>query len=273
MTDRLDARRRARPRPRLPLVVGAGERSTPLVIAGGLGSRGLGPRRARATWTSPASSSTSTSGTSTPRSSTAIQEQAALLATVAPAHREPRPRRGGQADPRRRRRTASARCSSPTAARTRTRTRSGWPGCTPAATRSLSTYRSLPRQHRRGGRRDRRLAAGAERVRPRARALLRPLPVPLASSGRRRPRRSRERALHHLERVIQSEGPASIAAILLETMPGTAGILVPPPGYLAGVRALADRYGIMLILDEVMCGLRPHRPLVRLRRATTSCPT
>ncbi|HEX5856634.1 MAG TPA: aspartate aminotransferase family protein [Microbacterium sp.] len=63
-----------------------------------------------------------------------------------------------------------------------------------------------------------------------------------------------ERALRHLERVIQSEGPAGIAAILLESVPGTAGILVPPPGYLAGVRALADRYGIMLILDEVMAG-------------------
>ncbi|MEU4596087.1 aspartate aminotransferase family protein [Nocardia sp. NPDC023988] len=63
-----------------------------------------------------------------------------------------------------------------------------------------------------------------------------------------------ERALHHLERVIQCEGPASIAAILLESVPGTAGVLVPPPGYLAGVRELADRYGILLILDEVMAG-------------------
>jgi taurine--2-oxoglutarate transaminase len=62
------------------------------------------------------------------------------------------------------------------------------------------------------------------------------------------------RALHHLERVIQSEGPATIAAILLESIPGTAGILIPPPGYLAGVRALADKYGILLILDEVMAG-------------------
>ncbi|MHB1173168.1 MAG: aminotransferase class III-fold pyridoxal phosphate-dependent enzyme [Lacisediminihabitans sp.] len=63
-----------------------------------------------------------------------------------------------------------------------------------------------------------------------------------------------ERALHHLERVIQAEGQASIAAILLETVPGTAGVIVPPPGYLAGVRALADKYGILLIFDEVMCG-------------------
>ncbi|GAB3157717.1 aspartate aminotransferase family protein [Myceligenerans halotolerans] len=63
-----------------------------------------------------------------------------------------------------------------------------------------------------------------------------------------------ERALHHLERVVQAEIPDTVAAILLETVPGTAGILVPPPGYLAGVRRIADRYGIVLILDEVMAG-------------------
>ncbi|PZU39775.1 MAG: aspartate aminotransferase family protein [Microbacterium sp.] len=68
------------------------------------------------------------------------------------------------------------------------------------------------------------------------------------------PEEESERALRHLERVIQSEGADGIAAILLESVPGTAGVLIPPPGYLAGVRALADRYGIMLILDEVMAG-------------------
>jgi taurine--2-oxoglutarate transaminase len=68
------------------------------------------------------------------------------------------------------------------------------------------------------------------------------------------PEQESARALHHLERVIQSEGPATIAAVLLESVPGTAGILVPPPGYLAGVRALCDKYGIILILDEVMAG-------------------
>lgn len=62
------------------------------------------------------------------------------------------------------------------------------------------------------------------------------------------------RALHHLERVIQAEGPSSVAGILLETIPGTAGVLMPPPGYLPGVREIADRYGIVLILDEVMAG-------------------
>ncbi len=53
---------------------------------------------------------------------------------------------------------------------------------------------------------------------------------------------------------MQAEGPDTIAAFLFETIPGTAGVLVPPPGYLEGVRAIADRYGILLILDEVMAG-------------------
>jgi taurine--2-oxoglutarate transaminase len=68
------------------------------------------------------------------------------------------------------------------------------------------------------------------------------------------PEEESARALRHLRRVIESEGPATIAAILLETVPGTAGILIPPPGYLAGVRALCDEFGILLILDEVMSG-------------------
>jgi taurine--2-oxoglutarate transaminase len=68
------------------------------------------------------------------------------------------------------------------------------------------------------------------------------------------PEQECERALQHLERVIQSEGATTIAGILIETIPGTAGVLVPPPGYLRGVRDLADKYGIVLIFDEVMCG-------------------
>jgi len=63
-----------------------------------------------------------------------------------------------------------------------------------------------------------------------------------------------ERALDHLEQVIMFEGPATIAAVLLETVVGTAGVLVPPPGYLSGVRALCDKYGILYIADEVMAG-------------------
>ncbi len=62
------------------------------------------------------------------------------------------------------------------------------------------------------------------------------------------------RTLENLESVIRFEGPDTIAAIILETIPGTAGIMVPPPGYLRGVRELCDRFGIVLICDEVMCG-------------------
>ncbi|MXG89032.1 aspartate aminotransferase family protein [Nocardioides flavescens] len=63
-----------------------------------------------------------------------------------------------------------------------------------------------------------------------------------------------ERALAHLRRTIEAEGPATIAAIILESIPGTAGIFAPPPGYLAGVRALCDEHGIVMVLDEVMAG-------------------
>ncbi|NLS11731.1 aspartate aminotransferase family protein [Vibrio sp. SM6] len=63
-----------------------------------------------------------------------------------------------------------------------------------------------------------------------------------------------ERALSHLTRVIECEGPSSIAAILLETIPGTAGFLLPPEGYLQGVRDIATQHGIQLIFDEVMVG-------------------
>ena len=63
-----------------------------------------------------------------------------------------------------------------------------------------------------------------------------------------------ERALRHLEDMILLEGPQNIAALILETIPGTAGIYLPPPGYLAGVRELTRRHGIVLIADEVMAG-------------------
>ena len=60
--------------------------------------------------------------------------------------------------------------------------------------------------------------------------------------------------LNHLEEIIQYEGPQTIAAILLETVTGTNGVIIPPEGYLQGVRALCDQYGILLIADEVMSG-------------------
>jgi taurine---2-oxoglutarate transaminase len=60
--------------------------------------------------------------------------------------------------------------------------------------------------------------------------------------------------LNHLEEIIQYEGPGTIAAILLETVTGTNGVIIPPQGYLQGVREICDRYGILLISDEVMSG-------------------
>ncbi len=68
------------------------------------------------------------------------------------------------------------------------------------------------------------------------------------------PEQETERALHSLERIVQAEGPTTIAAILVETVPGTAGVIVPPPGWISGLRALADRYELLLIFDEVMAG-------------------
>jgi len=62
------------------------------------------------------------------------------------------------------------------------------------------------------------------------------------------------RALEHLAQVIALEGPSTIAAVVLESIPGTAGIMVPPAGYLSGVRELCDRHGILLVADEVMSG-------------------
>ena len=63
-----------------------------------------------------------------------------------------------------------------------------------------------------------------------------------------------EQSLRYLEEVIELEGPKHIAAFILETISGTNGIIVPPDGYLQGVRALCDKHGILMICDEVMSG-------------------
>lgn len=60
--------------------------------------------------------------------------------------------------------------------------------------------------------------------------------------------------LNHLEEIIRYEGPETIAAILMESVTGTNGIIIPPDGYMQGVRALCDKYGILMIADEVMAG-------------------
>jgi taurine--2-oxoglutarate transaminase len=61
-------------------------------------------------------------------------------------------------------------------------------------------------------------------------------------------------ALAYLDETIALEGPSTIAAFILEPVTGTNGILIPPDGYLQGVRELCDRHGILLIADEVMSG-------------------
>src|SRR5690349_7906831 len=58
----------------------------------------------------------------------------------------------------------------------------------------------------------------------------------------------------HLEEILQYENPESVAAVLLETVTGTNGIIVPPDGYLQSIREVCDRHGILLICDEVMAG-------------------
>jgi len=63
-----------------------------------------------------------------------------------------------------------------------------------------------------------------------------------------------DEVLARTEEIIQLEGPNTIAAIIVEPVTGTNGILIPPDGYMQGLRALCDQYGILLIADEVMAG-------------------
>jgi len=58
----------------------------------------------------------------------------------------------------------------------------------------------------------------------------------------------------HLEEILQYEGPETVAAVILEPVTGTNGVIVPPDGYLQSIREVCDRYGILLIADEVMAG-------------------
>jgi taurine--2-oxoglutarate transaminase len=69
-----------------------------------------------------------------------------------------------------------------------------------------------------------------------------PDPCPVCSGG------------PHLEEILQYEGPDTVAAVIMETIVGTNGIIVPPDGYLRSIRETCDRHGILLILDEVMAG-------------------
>jgi taurine--2-oxoglutarate transaminase len=68
------------------------------------------------------------------------------------------------------------------------------------------------------------------------------------------PEEETTRALDHLQRILSHEGAQNVAAIVLEPMTGSSGMVVYPDGYLAGVRALCDRFGIILVFDEIMTG-------------------
>lgn len=72
--------------------------------------------------------------------------------------------------------------------------------------------------------------------------------------GTTRPMDDAATALRLLRETIELEGPTTIAAFILEPVVGTNGILIPPDGYLQGVRELCDEYGILMIADEVMAG-------------------
>ena len=63
-----------------------------------------------------------------------------------------------------------------------------------------------------------------------------------------------QRCLDEVEETIMYEGGHTIAAMFVETVTGTNGLIVPPDGFIEGLRTLCDRYGIVLILDEVMTG-------------------
>ena len=102
--------------------------------------------------------------------------------------------------------------------------------------------------------RDRRPAALVRRAgRPRLRAHVRPVHLPLPGRPSR-PVPGLHAARPHLEEILMYEGPHNVAAVMLETVTGTNGIIVPPDGYLQSIRETCDRYGILLITDEVMAG-------------------
>ena len=245
------ARLRPRPSPRLPLLVGAG-------VAEPVRHRRR-PRRARSgtttaptTSTSRASWSTSTSATGHPKVVKAIQDQAALLPTVAPAHanlaRGEAAKRilakagpafgkvfftNGGADAN----ENAIRMARLTTGRDKILTHyRSYHGNTGAAVVATGDWRRVPNEFARG------------HVHFFGPFLYR------SEFWSRRPSRRASAPCTTSSASSRSEGATSIAAILLEGIPGTAGVLVPPPGYLTGVRELCDKYGILLILDEVMSG-------------------
>ena len=83
-----------------------------------------------------------------------------------------------------------------------------------------------------------------------------------------------EEGAAELEAAILSRGADHIAAFVLEPVTGSSGAAVElPPGYLQAVREVCDRHDVLLIADEIVTGVRPHRPLVRRSSTTARCPT
>ena len=76
-----------------------------------------------------------------------------------------------------------------------------------------------------------------------------------------------------IEAKILFEGPETVAAVFLEPVQNAGGCFVPPEGYFARVREICDRYGVLLVSDEVICACGPTRRDVRRASATTTCPT
>ena len=113
---------------------------------------------------------------------------------------------------------------------------------------------------------DRRPASLGQRLRRTgARALLRAVPLPRPRSTRPPRPRSASGRWPTSSRSSRSRDRAPSPRSCSRPSPARPGIMIPPAGYLAGVRELCDRHGIVYIADEVMCRVRPHRPLVRRR--------
>ena len=169
------------------------------------------------------------------------------------AARQPRPRRGREAHRRpRARRLQQGLLHQRRRRRQRERDPHGAPAHRPR--QGAVVLPQLPRQHRCGDRRHRRLASRAQRVRRRPRALLRPLPLPLLVLGRPPRAGVRARARTTSSRSSPSRARRRSPRSCSRPSPAPPACSIPPPGYLEGVRALCDKYGIVLILDEVMCG-------------------
>ena len=187
-----------------------------------------------------------------PRLVQAIKDQADQLCMVAPVFANDA-RTEAAARSRRMRPVGSTRCSSPTVAPRRSRTRCAWhgahrssqgPGGVPQLPRGDGPAIALTGEPRRWP-----SEAGATGIVH----FFGPYPYRSAFHASDAAQEC-ERALEHLESVVSMEGPGTVAAIILESIVGTNGVLVPPDGYLAGVRELCDRHGILMISDEVMVG-------------------